>query len=97
MVKCFDKNTGFEPTSVPSLYDLYIQHTIAHEGGHCLLLRRAYYSQYGGPHYATKDLVVMSQSVKNKLVGKNKDRRKFWVSTDYAAPDLIYREISAPP
>ena len=71
-----------------AIADVYIKHTIAHEIGHMLSLAAEYNKRFGGYHYKSGSQVIMEQSV--MYTSKSKGRLvTFYMSTDYAAPDLI--------
>lgn len=80
--KCKDDLTGTTPST--GLYDVYIQHTIAHECGHDVKLRGIYVPSYGGYHYASTDNVILSQSVDFRRSGKSV---RWFIGTRYTSPN----------
>lgn len=82
--KCKDSVTGYTPLTTPSIYDLYIKHTLAHECGHDMKLRGIYVSSTGGYHYASTDKVVVSQSVFYKA---SKSAVTWYIGKIYYSPN----------
>jgi hypothetical protein len=65
----------------PSLVEIYIKHTIAHEVGHMLgPLAPKYVSSYGGNHYKSGTNVLMDQSVYYKAT-------TFYIGTTFTSSD----------
>jgi hypothetical protein len=82
--KCMDSLTQTTPLTTPSIYDIYIKHTLAHECGHDVKLRGIYVSNTGGYHYASTDKVILSQSVYFKAGGS---AVTWYIGTRYYSPN----------
>lgn len=75
----------------PDFVPVYINHTIAHECGHMTKLTASYDKRFGGYHYKAGTRVVMEQFVKYTAKG---NKVTFYISTEYADPDLIDKQLS---
>jgi len=73
----------------PDVLETYILHTIAHEVGHNMVLRKKYTSRYWY-HYSSRDKVVMSKSVSVKT---QRGTVTFQIGTEFADPDVTDRRL----
>lgn len=87
---CKDTVSNATITSSPSLYDVYIRNTFAHEVGHMLNLTNDYTTRFGGFHERAGSGIIMQQY--NKF---NSNKNTFTVPDSFSganqtATNLIY-------